>query len=415
LITTDELLLILAAIMLLGFVGEIGFRKKRIPDMLLLLLIGIFIHYSGIIPDAFVSILRELLSFVGIIALTLIVFGGVLKLDLERFGGSVTKGIAIASADIIFVMGILTPFLYFVFKIHLLVALLLSAILSETAVSFVIPLLSRIGAREELKHAVEVETIFNSVLNIIVVLFILNIMTQQSSIIGMTGFLFASISEAIVLGGVVGVVWLIVLKHALTSHYYVATIAMLLVLWGVSDYLNASAILSVFIFSIIIANSSFISRIIRVSEAINTQQLDTFNSEITFIVLTFFYVYIGILVNVLDFRALLIAFIVVVILVAIRFLEIFSLNGMTKWFGRDATMVSSFVQRGPTVIVLLGILLSLNPSIFKLYGNTIFYTVILTILAGSILFSISSRKYISAASPISQPIAEMPKDEVQIK
>lgn len=45
-----------------------------------------------------------------------------------------------------------------------------------------------------------------------------------------------------------------------------------------------------------------------------------FNQEITFIVLTFLYVYIGILVNIFDFHALLIATVLVTILVAIRFL-----------------------------------------------------------------------------------------------
>ena len=96
---TDELLLLLAGIMLLGFIGEIAFRKKRIPDMLLLLLIGILIHYSGIIPGVYISLLRQLLGFVGTIALILIVFGGLLKLDLQKFGHALSKGIWIAVAE----------------------------------------------------------------------------------------------------------------------------------------------------------------------------------------------------------------------------------------------------------------------------------------------------------------------------
>ncbi|MEL9914699.1 MAG: cation:proton antiporter [Thermoplasmatales archaeon] len=403
-ISTNELLLILAAIMLLGFIGEIGFRKKRIPDMLLLLLIGILIHYAGIIPASFMITLRNLLSFVGTIALTLIVFGGVLRLDIGKFGGAIPRGIFVAAMDIVFVMAIGTVFFYFVMKVTLLISLFLSAMLSETSATFVIPLVSRVSADEKIKRTVEVETIFNSVLNVIITLLILNIMNQQESFIALTGYLFSSISEAIILGGVVGIVWLIVLKQASTPHYYVATIAVLLGLWGISDYLNASAILSVFIFSVIIANSVPLSNITKISGKVNTEQLISFNQEITFIVLTFFYVYIGILVNILDFKALIVALVITIVLIISRLAEIYAVNGATKWFGRDTALISSFVHRGSTVIVLIGIVLSESPSLFSSYGNTVFYVVIFTILFGSVFYSLISRRYSTNTSVENQNV-----------
>jgi len=399
LISTNELLLILSAIMLLGFIGEIGFRKKRIPDMLLLLLIGIFIHYAGIIPPSFMITLRNLLSFVGTIALALIVFGGVLRLNIEKFGGAVPRGIFIAAMDIVFVMALGTLFLYFVMKIPLIVSLFLTAMLSETSATFIIPLLSRVNADEKLKHTIEVETIFNSVLNVIVTLLILDILNKQQNFLAITGFLFSSISEAIVLGGVVGIVWLIVLKQASTPHYYVATIAVLIGLWGISDYLNASAILAVFIFSVIIANSVPLSRFLRISGEVDTKQLEAFNQEITFIVLTFFYVYIGILVDVLDFRALEIAAIITLVLIAARMAEIYSIGLTTRWFGSDTQLVASFIHRGSTVIVLIGIVLSEDPALFSSYGNMLFYVVILTVLLGSGIFSAVSRRYSTSSIP----------------
>ncbi len=407
----DELLLLLAGIMLLGFVGEIAFRKKRIPDMLLLLLIGILIHYSRIIPDTYISILRLLLPFVGIVALILIVFGGLLRLDLQKFGHSVSKGIAIAVADLAFVMGLMTPLLYFVFKVPLLISLLLSTILSETAAPFIIPLMARIKLDEDMTHSIEVETIFNSVLNVIGALLILSIINQQTSLVSITGFLFGSVSEAIVLGGIVGILWLIVLKQAAAPHYYIATIAVLFLIWGVSDYIGASAILATFIFSIIISNSLPISKILKISGTVDTSQLNYFNQEITFIVLTIFYVYTGILVNIFDFQALLMALIFTAALVAIRFFEIFSLNGITQWFGKDSLLVSSFVHRGPTVIVLIGILLSSNPSIAGTYSNVIFYIVILTILVGSLSFTAISRKYATSPTDVQTVPTEQASQE----
>ena len=410
-ITINEVLLLLAGIMLLGFVGEIAFRKKKIPDMLLLLLIGVALHYAGIIPVVYLSIMKELLGFVGTVALILIVFGGLLKLDLQKFGATVSRGIIMAASDLLFVMGISTPILYFFLKIPLLDSLLLSAVLSENSVAFIVPLMSRINLDERIKHTIEVETIMNSVMNIIAVLFILSIMNQQSSLVGLAGYLFGSISEALVLGGVTGIVWLIVLRQALTPHYYIATIAILFALWGVSDIIGASAILTIFVFSIIIANSLWVSKVVKISGIINNESLSYFNQEITFFVMTLFYVYIGILVNIFDFQGIIIAVLLVAILVAIRFFQVFSVQGVTKWFGKDSVLVSSFVQRGSTVIVLAGILLSTDPTVFGLFGNILFYVVIFTILTGSLLFSVISRKYVSSTTVLGALSPEDPKTQ----
>ncbi len=412
LINLNELLLLLAGIMFLGFIGEIAFRKKKIPDMLLLLLIGVAIHYTGVIPGVYLSIMRELLGFVGTVALILIVFGGLLKLDLKKYGNSVSRGIAVAAADLIFVMGISTPIFYYFLKIPLLDSLLLSAVLSETSVTFIVPLISRINLDEKVKHTIEVETIMNSVMNIIVVLLILSVMNHQMSFAGLTGYLFGSISEALILGGVAGIVWLIVLRQALAPHYYITTIAVLFALWGVSDYIGASAILTIFVFSVIIANSMPISKILKISGVVDKESLSYFNQEITFFVMTLFYVYIGILVNIFDFGGVIVALLLVAILVPIRFLQIFTIQRATKWFGKDSVIVSGLIQRGSTVIVLAGILLSTDPSVFGLFGNILFYVVIFTILVGSLLFSILSRNYVPpgvAANSLSPAEKELQK------
>lgn len=402
---TDELLVLLAGIMLLGFVGEIAFKKKRIPDMLLLLLIGIIIHYTGIIPAVYLSLMRDLLGFVGTVALIFIVFGGVLKVDLLKFGNSVPKGIAMAAADLIFVIGILTPVLYYFFKIPFLDSLLLAAVLSENSVTFILPLIARVKLNEGIKRIIEVETIMNSVMNIIVVLLVLSAMNHQVSPVGLAGYLFGSISEALVMGGVIGIIWLIILRQNQTPHYYIATIAMLFVLWGISGYLGASAILTVFVFSVIVSNSLPISKIVRISGIISTETLTYFNQEITFFVMTLFYVYIGILVNVLDFRGLIIAIALIAILVPIRFLEVSTVHGVTGWFKGDSLIISTFVQRGSTVIVLAGVLLSADPAVFSLFGNILFYVVILSILTGSILFSAVSKKYMPSSQLVPSTIS----------
>ncbi len=390
-ISENEILIILSGIIFLGFIGEIAFRKKRIPDMLLLLLIGILIHYSGIIALKYLLVLREFVGLFGTIALILIVFGGLLRINFTNSEGVISKGVTVATVDVLFIIATLTPVLYFLFNIPLLESVLISAILSETSVTFITPLIERVKIDENIRNMVKIETIFNSVLNIIAVLLIIDIINNYSSVIGIASNLFASISEGIVLGGVVGLVWLITLKQAITPHYYMVTVAILFLLWGLSDYLNASPILSIFTFSVIISSSGQISKLIKIAGEVDTEKLTMFNDEISFFVLSFFYVYIGTFVNIFDIKSLIFAAIVTLTLAALRYAEIYSVDGITKWMGSYRNIVSSFSLRGSTVVVLLGVLLSLDPTLFNTYSNTIFYIVILSILLGSGLFSVHSR------------------------
>ncbi len=362
--------------------------------MLLLLLIGILIHYFGIIPGKYLLLLRDFVGLFGTIALILIVFGGLLKINFSNTQGAFSKGITLAIVDVVFVSATLTPILYYFLKISLIDSLLIAAILSETSATFVTPLIERVSVEDKIKNTVKIETVVNSVVNIIAVLLILNVIQNNSTIIGMTSYLFASISESIILGTIVGLLWLITLKQAITPHYYMVTVAILFLLWGISEYLNASPILTIFTFAIIIANSDRISKIVKIAGTVDTEKLTVFNGEISFFVLSFFYVYIGTFVNIFDIKALILALIITSILATLRYAEIYLTDSVTKWFGKYRNIISSLSLRGSTIVVLLGVLLSVYPVLFNEFSNTIFFIIVLSILEGSLLFSFHSKKFV---------------------
>jgi NhaP-type Na+/H+ and K+/H+ antiporters with a unique C-terminal domain len=395
---TQEILILMAGIILLGFIGEYGFRKKRIPDMILLLFIGILIHYSGVLGSKTISSLEAFVGLFGTIALTLIVFGGVIEVDLNTISSAMKKGIVIALLDVIFTILVVTPILYYLIKIQLLISLLLAAILAETSATLVIPMVQRIIVREDIVNLVKIESIMNSVFNIITVLLILDVIQSNSTPLSLASTFFANISEGLVLGAVVGFAWVIVVKTADTPHLYMATVGILFFLWGISQYLNASPILAIFIFSIIIAGSTRIKYLLNRPGYIDLGKLVEFNQEIQFFILTFFYVYIGLLINILNFYSIILALIITGGIVAARFLEISLIDVTTKWFGPDRNLMYSFLIRGSTVIVLIGYIYSLDPPIFFQYSNTIFFTVLLSIAVGWLLYSYFSKKYEVAKS-----------------
>ncbi len=395
---TQEILIIMAGIILLGFIGEYGFRKRRIPDMILLLLIGIVIHYSGILSAKTIGSLESFVGLFGTIALTLIVFGGVIEVDINTISGAMKRGILIALLDVLFTVLVVSPILYFVFKISLLISILISAILAETSATLIIPMVERIIVREDLLNTVKIETIMNSVFNIIAVLLIINIIGSNLSPISLASYFFANISEGLVLGTIVGFAWVIVVKTADTPHLYMATVGILFFLWGISEYLNASPILAIFIFSIIIAGSTRIKYLLNRPGYIDLKKLVEFNSEIQFFVLTFFYVYIGLLINIFNLYSVILALIITGAIILGRFVEISIIDAGTKWFGPDKLLMSSFFLRGSTVIVLIGYIYSSNPTIFLEYSNFIFFTVIMTIAFGWLAYTESSRRYQVAKS-----------------
>ncbi|MEM0161061.1 MAG: hypothetical protein QXQ25_05005, partial [Thermoplasmata archaeon] len=189
------------------------------------------------------------------------------------------------------------------------------------------------------------------------------------------------------MGLVVGIIWLFVLNIFKSTKGYVATIGIAFLLYGVVDLLGGAAVVSIFIFAIIIGSYKTIGRHLNFKIDIHENEMNLVEDELEFLIRTFFFVFIG-LIAIISVTYFLYALLITLVLVVIRVIEIKVVVRKKEYHG----FMMSLMPRGLTVAVLASILLSLGGT----YFNEIFYISFMIIIITNIISSASISKAASA-------------------
>jgi len=219
-------LIILGVIMVLGFIGNYIFNRTQIPSIVWLLLFGLIV---GVVfkVEAFQITYPELLltisSFFGAIAIVIILFDGGINTDIYQLFKGAPRGLLLT------VSGFCLSFLGTIFVVvglsglgvigvpledSFIVGAVLGAIVGGTSSPIVIPLAYRLkNLQEKTKMVASIESILTDPLCIVVVFAIFYMIFVVGEInLGLgIGNLVKTFSVGIVLGLVLGFVWLFML------------------------------------------------------------------------------------------------------------------------------------------------------------------------------------------------------------
>ncbi|MBD3312977.1 hypothetical protein GF345_00885, partial [Candidatus Woesearchaeota archaeon] len=161
----------IAVILFLGILTTILSKKIRLPNVLLLVVLGIVmgqIEYGGgylvSFPDVFIV-------SVGILALVMIVFDSTSRLKLKEFDKESVPAIELTVVSLILTIIPLTLATYFFYDVPLSIALLFSAIMVGTAPDVVLSLMKDV--KNKVLELLEVEAIINTPLIVIIPFLIL--------------------------------------------------------------------------------------------------------------------------------------------------------------------------------------------------------------------------------------------------
>ncbi len=303
-------LLVCGALALLGFLGDRLFQRTGVPDVLLLLLVGILIGpVSGLVDP---SQLSKVTPFFGTLALLFILFDGGLEMDFDEILRQFLPVIVLTLLSILTVMIGLSAVLIYGFGWHWLPALILSTFLSNVSGPIVLSVVNRLSIPEEDKGIIKLEAAVSDVIVIIVFVTFVSMLQvigadggrAEVDVRAALGKLAGSFSVAIVIGTLVGAGWMAVLNriHAL-RHNYMATLGMLLMLYSVSEYLGASGMMAVLFFGIVLANSRKFGQFFNMTGVrFDQEKLKHFHTTFSFFIRTFFLIYIGFFISADMFR-----------------------------------------------------------------------------------------------------------------
>ncbi len=300
------ILLVSALIIFLGYIGEQFFRKTHIPSFLFLVFAGFILGpVLGVIQKA---ALLPLLGVLAEVTLIMVIFHGGLDLKARTLLKDGWRPFVQVALYVSISVVAVTTLSYFVLHFNLVISLIFASIVGgETTTVVIIPLSRQLNIKDKTVMFLTFEAALNSI--VLVVLFLTFVGLYQNgnaNIYSTIDSLVSSFSIGIFIGLILSVIWIYLLNYLKNQHYtYVLTLGLLFLTYGLTDKAGGSGYLAVIIFGIVFGNHRFISELFRRKIKMDKLEKDIFNfqGEITFILKTFFFVFLGLILS-LSFSSL---------------------------------------------------------------------------------------------------------------
>jgi cell volume regulation protein A len=291
----------IGSIIAIGFVAAFIFERTKIPDLLILILLGVILGpltltYFQIVfvPE---SVLEATAPYFAAVALMMILFDGGLNLSLRQV---IRKAHAIGVQTVV-------PFLGTVFAVAFvtvtilrfdpIVGLLLGAVLGGTSSAVVIGVVRVLQVGEDTKVVLTLESVLTDILCVVSVLAIIELIRggQGASIAVVFLRLAQAFFVALGIGLAFGIGWLFLLRRASKKPFaYMLTIAMLFILYGVTESAGGSGAMASFVFGMILGNHEDLRKRLRLAwQFVVDERIKQFHAELSFVIRTFFFVFLG--------------------------------------------------------------------------------------------------------------------------
>ncbi|MBT4869997.1 MAG: hypothetical protein HON47_00285 [Candidatus Diapherotrites archaeon] len=367
--------LTVALIIIVGYFGMLFFKKTKISELIILMIIGLIIGPIssalgiGIIGPNELSIFNSFLPFFAAFALIMILFEGGMQLNFFKALKALTNALGFTVG--VFVLGMLFTVgaIWFLslsglIVFDLLLSLFIGAIIGGTSSAVIIPIVHSTSAREETKTLLSLESALTDALCIVVAVAIGHIFAFGSANIPtVASGIIANFTIAAVIGFVAGLVWLKALSYFDGKAYsYLMTLAALLLVYSLVQIVGGNGAIAILVFGIVLGNSIDITKMLQLEERTIDVSIKTFHSELSFLVKTFFFVYLGILFR-LEFATppiILISIVLVILIWASRFIIANALGKLKPIFRSDSKLISMMSARGLAAAVLVSLPVSMG-------------------------------------------------------
>lgn len=298
-IFTAENILLIGSILIFSsiLISKTGYRFG-IPTLLLFLIVGMLFGSDGLglqfnsASDA---------QFIGMIALSIILFSGGMDTKFQDIKPVLTQGILLSTIGVLFTTLLTGSFIFLTsqwshtnIELSLLTSLLLAATMSSTDSASVFNLLrsQRMELRQNLRPMLELESGSNDPMAYMLTIALIQIIASGS------GFNLPLIAKDLAIqfffGGVIGYalgrfsVWLINrIGLSNSSLYPILLLSIVFITFTITDQLKGNGYLAVYIAGVIVGNSKIVFR----------KEINTFMNGLTWLFQIIMFLTLGLLVN----------------------------------------------------------------------------------------------------------------------
>lgn len=253
-----------ALLLIVSVVASKAAARAGVPTLLIFLGIGMLAGSEGLIGIEFDN--PAIAQFVGVVALSFILFSGGMDTRLDAVRGVIREGAVLATLGVLVTALVAGAFAHVIFGLPILVSLLLGAIISSTDAAAVFAVLrSRsVGLKGRLKPLLELESGSNDPMAVFLTVALTAMILEPGPTWWDLLSLFAlqmTIGVGLGLGAGCALAWL--LNRVRLEHdglYPVLTLASVPFTYGVTAYLGGNGFLAVYAAGIVLGNRRFIHK-----------------------------------------------------------------------------------------------------------------------------------------------------------
>lgn len=296
----------LGGLLALAFIANRLYRLTRVPDVIVLLAVGLVL--GPILGWVKAPDFEAVTHILGTIALILILFEGGLELNLRDTLRHFPGGVLLAIFGYYLSMGMVAAVAWKIHLFGLREALLVGAVLGCVSSSIMLPILQQIKLTNAVRVTLLVEGSLGDVLGVLTVSVLLS--PDIGAGMHLTGFVAGILSKLVlsIAGAVVmGIVWTRVLRALADQRFWqVMTLSILLLVYAAGQGLSHGGLIAVFAFGLTLANvrhSDFAATLgVTPGEPPRHLQILSFHSELAFLVRSFFFILLGVVVKISGLR-----------------------------------------------------------------------------------------------------------------
>lgn len=375
-------LLLVGLFVFMGHLLVSVFQRTRVPDVLILILVGIAIGPYGL-DQVRAEDLGKIGPVFSTFALLVLLFEGGIGLDIKAIFSNLWPCTRIAITTALITLGAVSAIAYgFTSNLH--DSLALGAMLSCVSAAVVIPLVQQLPVWPSTRTLVVMESAITDVFAIVCVFFIDQFAVQGTLEVSTVLLMIPMTIVIPIIVGVVGaVLWrLVVTRVRRFPNTAFTEFALVCVLYGVAESMHGNGAITALVFGICVTNlpRGLLTGIKRVPllrlDRVSPGQMELF-AEGAFLIKLWFFILLGISLRFDDTLAFVVGGWMVLAIYGARLIIVaWLLPPATKMY--DAAMVSLLVPKGLVSAVLASAYLAARPdSESALFIRDVAYAVVL--------------------------------------
>jgi cell volume regulation protein A len=294
-------LLVIAAIFVIGVVGEYMFGRTGVPDVVWLIVMGLLVGPIGGLVSR--EALVRIAPYFGALTLVVVLFEGGSRLNLRELSGAAIRSTVLALSSFTVTVGIIAVASMGAAGMGLLPTgwtwihgLTLGAILGGSSSVVIMPAMNKAGLSPRIANLVNLESALTDVLCVVATVACIRVSVSGAANISdaaaTLGRAFGIGLGAGLIAGLLGLLFLRMLKNSV--YGYPLTLGGLLVVYVIVDEVKGSAALAILTVAVMLGNARAFREAFGLGEDTQLGEgVQAVHSQLAFIIKSFFFTFIG--------------------------------------------------------------------------------------------------------------------------